>query len=110
MHEKTSHVPRARVNINKYDHPADPTACSSEVGPQGVESPLFLLTASERVMSEAAYKAESDPDPAPASSSGGEASGGAPGPLTIDTTYPRSIEGILKIVTVVSGTSPFLYL
>ena len=55
-------------------------------------------------MSEATYKAESNPDPAPASSSsGGEASGGTPGPLTIDTTYPRSIEGILKIVTVVSA-------
>ena len=65
-------------------------------------------------MSEAAYKGGDDPDPPPPSYSGSEGAPGAGGageggtrgggsaPFTIDTTYPRSIEGILKIVTVVS--------
>ena len=86
------------------DTTAAPTPQTSDV-----ESLLFcLLPVCEEVMSEAAYNA--DPDPAPASNSGGEANGASPGhgPITIDTTYPRSIEGILKIVTVVSWTSPIL--
>lgn len=62
-------------------------------------------------MSEAAYKGGDDPDPPPPSYSGSEGAagageggtrGGGSAPFTIDTTYPRSIEGILKIVTVVS--------
>ena len=68
-----------------------------------VQTTAFPTTA----MSEATYKGDSDPDPSPApASSGGDGDGGGDrggsGPITIDTTYPRSIEGILKLVTVVS--------
>ena len=53
-------------------------------------------------MSEAAYNEGGDSSSPPSSGQeGGGSRGGGNGPITIDTTYPRSIEGILKIVTVV---------
>ena len=56
-------------------------------------------------MSESAYKGESAPDAPPPTEtgSGGGSQGGGPHlGFSVDTTYPRSIEGILKIVTAVS--------
>ena len=55
-------------------------------------------------MSEATYTG-GDPEKPPAEgadSTGGESRGPRAGGITIDTTYPRSIDGILKLVTVVS--------
>ena len=62
-------------------------------------------------MSEATYTGGDDPEQPT-----GEGAGGSGGPggrtgasqlggIAIDTTYPRSIEGILKLVTVVSRTT-----
>ena len=53
-------------------------------------------------MSESAYKSEEGgSDPPPPSDSGTSRVTVGIG-FAIDTTYPRSIEGILKIITVVS--------
>ena len=53
-------------------------------------------------MSEATYNETPDPDPTPSKGDGSGGGTASAGGITIDTTYPRSIEGILKIVTVVS--------
>ena len=64
-------------------------------------------------MSEAAYNPDPEQPPAYSKSEGaaegdsGATRGGSGGSFTVDTTYPRSIEGILKLVTVVSRPSNY---
>ena len=57
-------------------------------------------------MSEATYSGDKGGGEPSAPSGNGHQDGGGGshglGPLTIDTTYARSIEGILKMITVVS--------
>ena len=67
---------------------------------------LLSWPSNSLAMSEATYTGGADPDPAPPAHSGSEGAQGTTshhgsGGLTIDTTYPRSIEGILKLITVV---------
>ena len=63
-------------------------------------------------MSEATYTGGDDPEKPQdegegASGGTGGRSGVELGSVTIDTTYPRSIEGILKLVTVVSQSTSY---
>ena len=72
-------------------------------------SAIDLPRASLAVMSEATYNGDKEGGepsaPSGSGQQGGNGGGGgshALGPLTVDTTYARSIEGILKMITVVS--------
>ena len=62
-------------------------------------------------MSEATYTGGDDPEKpqgeGEGASGGTGGRSGVVGGITIDTTYPRSIEGILKLVTVVSQSTSY---